>query len=80
MDITREIYGEAKFKGFFKGLNASYLGLCETALQFTLYTFTILFFRWIDMSIWRDVVIHSTNSKERTLPNGEYGMILFCYE
>ena len=51
MDITREIYGEAKFKGFFKGLNASYLGLCETALQFTLYTFTILFFRWIDMNI-----------------------------
>ncbi|KAK8792914.1 hypothetical protein WA158_005078 [Blastocystis sp. Blastoise] len=38
-DITREIYKEAGMKGFFKGLNASYLGLSETAIQFTMYEY-----------------------------------------
>ena len=39
IDAVRRIYREEGFKAFFRGLSVSYLGLLETAIQFTWYTF-----------------------------------------
>lgn len=35
MDAIRRIYHEEGMKSFFRGLSVSYLGLTETAIQFT---------------------------------------------
>jgi len=35
--VTRKIYQESGFRGFWKGLSASYLGVNETVIQFLLY-------------------------------------------
>ena len=37
VDAVRRIYREEGFKAFFRGLSVSYLGLLETAIQFTWY-------------------------------------------
>lgn len=35
MDAVRRIYREEGARAFFRGLSVSYLGLTETAIQFT---------------------------------------------
>ncbi|KNB46222.1 mitochondrial carrier family protein [Blastocystis sp. subtype 4] len=37
MDAVRRIYREEGLRAFFRGLSVSYLGLTETAIQFTCY-------------------------------------------
>ena len=37
MDAVRRIYREEGLRAFFRGLSVSYLGLTETAIQFTFY-------------------------------------------
>ena len=42
MDAIRRIYREEGMRSFFRGLSVSYLGLTETAIQFTWYEFDVL--------------------------------------
>ena len=42
MDAVRRIYREEGLRAFFRGLSVSYLGLTETAIQFT----------WFDWRRW----------------------------
>jgi len=37
LDCTKKTYQQEGIRGFYRGLGASYLGLFETAIQFTLY-------------------------------------------
>ena len=54
MDAIRRIYREEGPRAFFRGLSVSYLGLTETAIQFT----------WLD---WMEWIITSYDVFKRQL-------------